>query len=295
MIERWRTTTTLLYMAVLWSCICCENVCLAVDFKELVQAFLDANRLSNSSCPIEMPRRLSHDITPNLLLTGNKSQSNSTHHRASSGNCTNNLTAPDSLRNPTSVLKAEPVDAKLSIKPKEGGELHQPIATFDEWTKEKLKQEHRKAVPPASVVDTGLPSTQVQQIAPAAAATRNYASRECGAKVLLSNPEAENTKAILNEKEKDEYMRNPCEKAENKFVILELCETIQPRSVEIANYELFSSGPRNIRLWSAERFPNGEWRLLSELTALDSRQIQQFPIPFTGAYAKFIKVNILIQ
>ncbi|RCN38964.1 Sad1 / UNC-like protein [Ancylostoma caninum] len=88
-------------------------------------------------------------------------------------------------------------------------------------------------------------------------------------------------------------MRNPCEKAENKFVIVELCETIQPRSIEFANYELFSSGPRSIRLWSAERFPGGEWRQLTELTAMDSRQIQQFPIPVSGVYAKFIKVELL--
>ncbi|VDK42228.1 unnamed protein product, partial [Cylicostephanus goldi] len=186
--------------------------------------------------------------------------------------------------------KTDSPDADSSAKHTEGEESHQPIATFDEWTKEKLKQELRKAVPPAAALDTGLPSTQTQPIAPPTATTRNYASRECGAKVLLSNAEAENTKAILNEKEKDEYMRNPCEKADNKFVIVELCETIQPRSIEIANYELFSSGPRDIRLWSAERFPNGEWRLLSDLTAADSRQIQQFPVPFTGAYAKFIKL-----
>ncbi|VDO78661.1 unnamed protein product [Heligmosomoides polygyrus] len=146
-----------------------------------------------------------------------------------------------------------------------------PIVTFDEWTKEKLKQDAR-----------------AQQLAPGAAATRNYASKECGAKVLLSNPEAENTKAILNEKEKDEYMRNPCEKAENKFVIIELCETVQPHSIELANYELFSSGPKTIRLWSAERFPNGEWKLLSELTAADSRQSQQFHIPTNGAYVELI-------
>ncbi|CAJ0610549.1 unnamed protein product [Cylicocyclus nassatus] len=291
MIERWRTTTTLLYIAVLWSCICCDNVCLADGFKNLVRAFLDAHKLSNTSCPIELPLRVAQHISANLSLTA--TPSDSAHPKASSGNCTNNLTAPDSLRKATSVLKAESPDADSSAKHTEGEELHQPIATFDEWTKEKLKQELRKAVPPAASLDTGMPSTQTQPIAPAAATTRNYASRECGAKVLLSNAEAENTKAILNEKEKDEYMRNPCEKADNKFVIVELCETIQPRSIEIANYELFSSGPRNIRLWSAERFPNGEWRLLSDLTAADSRQIQQFPVPFTGAYAKFIKVELL--
>ena len=55
---------------------------------------------------------------------------------------------------------------------------------------------------------------------------RNYASKECGAKVLYSNEEAENKGAILNDPERDDYMRNPC-RVQNKFLIIELCETIQ--------------------------------------------------------------------
>lgn len=58
-------------------------------------------------------------------------------------------------------------------------------------------------------------------------AKRNYASKECGAKVLLANDEAEHRNAVLNDKERDEYMRNPCERAQQKFLIIELCETIQ--------------------------------------------------------------------
>ncbi|KAK6061572.1 Sad1 / UNC-like protein [Cooperia oncophora] len=293
MIERWRTTTTLVYIAVLWSCICCDNVCYADGFKSLVNDYFGVNRLANSSCPIEVSLRFDHELSGKLPLSGTTTLSNSTHSQPrSTGNCTNNLTAADSLRHPPSKLATEAAENDSSAQ-KTAEEAHQPIVTFDEWTKEKLKQEHRKVVPPSPISETGTPNVRTQHLPPAAAAARNYASKECGAKVLLSNPEAENTKAILNEKEKDEYMRNPCEKAENKFVILELCETVQPRSIELANYELFSSGPRTIRLWAAERFPTGEWQLLTELTAIDSRQIQQFPIASNGAYVKFIKVELL--
>nr|CRZ22191.1 Bm8290 [Brugia malayi] len=59
------------------------------------------------------------------------------------------------------------------------------------------------------------------------ATARNYASKECGAKVLFSNDEAENKNAVLNEKEAVDYMRNPCERAEHKWLIIELSETIQ--------------------------------------------------------------------
>ena len=37
----------------------------------------------------------------------------------------------------------------------------------------------------------------------------NVASKECGAKILASNPEAENSKGILTAN-KDDYMINPC-------------------------------------------------------------------------------------
>lgn len=37
----------------------------------------------------------------------------------------------------------------------------------------------------------------------------NYASKECGAKILASNPEAENVNRILTSN-RDDYMINPC-------------------------------------------------------------------------------------
>lgn len=122
----------------------------------------------------------------------------------------------------------------------------QPMATFEEWTKEKLsKQEKRKpfvaseqekanaddptnTTPETVEIKEEIRVVQEQMfIVPITTAKRNYASKECGAKIVFANPEAENKGAILNDKEKDEYMRNPCEKAQNKFLVIELCETIQ--------------------------------------------------------------------
>ncbi|KAJ1374106.1 hypothetical protein KIN20_036706 [Parelaphostrongylus tenuis] len=244
---------------------------LHIRFMVYNHSYLSKRVLSGSLCPTE----ISLQFDRKLSLETDRTVSNPAQEASVSGNCTNNLTVPVSLRRTTSP----PEDS------------HPPIATFDEWTKEKLKQDHRKSPSPTSEI--GLPSVGSQQVPPSTPAARNYASKECGAKVLHSNSEAENTKAILNEKEKDEYMRNPCENAANKFVIIELCETIQLRSIELANYELFSSGPRTIRLWSSERFPTGEWQLITELTAMDSRQIQQFPISSNGIYVKFMKVELL--
>ncbi|KAE9412756.1 hypothetical protein Angca_006234 [Angiostrongylus cantonensis] len=286
MIHQWRTGILPTYIFVLWCPITGGNVCFADEFRSVLSGYFSKHGLSSTSCPNEVALQFDHKLSLGTAAT----ESTFTHGASFSGNCTNNLTVPVSLRPTTSVLLSGTADGECFNR-KLPEESHPPIATFDEWTKEKLKQDHRKSTSPLSEV--GLPSVGSQQLPPSSAATRNYASKECGAKVLHSNAEAENTKAILNEKEKDEYMRNPCENAAYKFVIIELCETVQLRAIELANYELFSSGPRTIRLWSAERFPTGEWQLITELTAIDSRQIQQFSISSNGVYVKFMKVELL--
>ncbi|CAI4225993.1 unnamed protein product [Auanema sp. JU1783] len=206
----------------------------------------------------------------------------------SNGNCTNNLTVQNTITNhpiaADEIENEEAHDVDATTK--------QPIATFDEWTKEKLKQEQLKASATVPAVILGSGSAPKAEILVSSQSTRNYASKECGAKVITSNAEAENTKALLNDKEKDEYMRNPCSKAENKFVVIELCETIQPRLIELGNFELFSSGPREVKIWGTERFPNSEWELVAELNATDTRHLQTFVL-HTRVYSKFIKLELV--
>ncbi|KAM3727702.1 SUN domain-containing ossification factor [Dirofilaria immitis] len=193
-----------------------------------------------------------------------------------------------------------------------------PIVTFDEWTKEKLKKEEiRKAEQQqsnqqkmiihtdsgdSSKIDSNTISVSkvaesIARLAPPnmisqEATARNYASKECGAKVLFSNEEAENKNAILNEKEADDYMRNPCQRAEHKWLIIELCETIQPTVLEIANFELFSSGPQNIGIWGSERYPSNEWIALGDFIVENNREIQRFLIA-ARSYVKFLRLELL--
>ncbi|EJW82543.1 hypothetical protein WUBG_06546 [Wuchereria bancrofti] len=192
-----------------------------------------------------------------------------------------------------------------------------PIVTFDEWTKEKLKKEeirkaeqqqnhqHKAAIHSDTgetlKMDSSSTSTLKQEgtagltppnMISQEATARNYASKECGAKVLFSNDEAENKNAILNEKEADDYMRNPCERAEHKWLIIELCETIQPTVLEMANFELFSSGPQNIRILGSERYPSNEWMALGDFVVENNREIQRFPIT-ARSYVKFLRLELL--
>ncbi|XP_016308104.1 SUN domain-containing ossification factor [Sinocyclocheilus anshuiensis] len=159
----------------------------------------------------------------------------------------------------------------------------QEIPTFEEWTKIMLEVENEK--------------NQITHLSdgPLAAGKKlqqtitNYASVECGAKILSSNPEAKSTSAILMEN-MDMYMLNPCN---NKiWFIIELCQPIQVKQLDIANFEIFSSNPKDFLVSISDRYPNKKWVKLGTFHARDERTVQSFPLD-EHLFAKYIKVELL--
>ena len=67
----------------------------------------------------------------------------------------------------------------------------------------------------------------------------NYASFDCAATILKTNPKCKSSGSILVEN-KDSYMLNECS-MDNKFLVVELCENIHVDTVVLANFEFFSS------------------------------------------------------
>uniref|UniRef100_A0A665VVP1 SUN domain-containing protein n=1 Tax=Echeneis naucrates TaxID=173247 RepID=A0A665VVP1_ECHNA len=117
----------------------------------------------------------------------------------------------------------------------------------------------------------------------------NYASVECGAKILSANNEAKSTSAILMEN-MDLYMLNPCS---NKiWFVIELCEPIQVKQLDIANFELFSSTPKDFLVSISDRYPTNKWVKLGTFHARDERIVQSFPLD-EQLYAKYVKVELL--
>uniref|UniRef100_A0A8P4GLA7 SUN domain-containing ossification factor n=1 Tax=Dicentrarchus labrax TaxID=13489 RepID=A0A8P4GLA7_DICLA len=116
----------------------------------------------------------------------------------------------------------------------------------------------------------------------------NYASVECGAKILSANNEAKSTSAILREN-MDLYMLNPCS---NKiWFVIELCEPIQVKQLDIANFELFSSTPKDFLVSISDRYPTNKWVKLGTFHARDERIVQSFPLD-EQLYAKYVKMFI---
>lgn len=64
--------------------------------------------------------------------------------------------------------------------------------------------------------------------------------------------------------------------------------------MELANFELFSSGPKEIRVSVSKTFPAAEWILIKEIEMANKRDVQRFSIStdLDGAI-KFLKIEFL--
>ncbi|XP_056248064.1 SUN domain-containing ossification factor-like isoform X1 [Seriola aureovittata] len=155
------------------------------------------------------------------------------------------------------------------------------IPTFDEWKRKMMEVEKEKTLSTHTSNNGGShPVKKVQKN------FNNYASVECGAKILGANPEAKSTSAILKEN-MDLYMLNPCS---NKiWFIIELCEPIQVKQLDIANFELFSSTPKDFLVSISDRYPTNKWLKLGTFHARDERTVQSFPLD-EHLYAKYVKM-----
>ncbi|XP_054443731.1 SUN domain-containing ossification factor isoform X2 [Pteronotus mesoamericanus] len=195
------------------------------------------------------------------------------------------LNASDNLKNESSdYTKPEEIDPTSVTSPKDP----EDIPTFDEWKKKVMEVEKEKSLSAGQSMHAssngGLHATKKVQ-----KNRNNYASVECGAKILAANPEAKSTSAILIEN-MDLYMLNPC--STKIWFVIELCEPIQVKQLDIANYELFSSTPKDFLVSISDRYPTNKWVKLGTFHGRDERNVQSFPLD-EQMYAKYVKVELL--
>ncbi|CAD6198309.1 unnamed protein product [Caenorhabditis auriculariae] len=170
---------------------------------------------------------------------------------------------------------------------REEKEPTKPIESFDEWTKkttgcspfagDSQREKHRIE----SAADGESSRGTFQELCQQGMWRQSH----------FFESESENAKAVVNDKDVDDYLRNPCEQAKEKFIVIELCESIQIQKVSIANFELFSSRPKDVMFFIAERFPPTEWTSLGSFELQDIRKIQSFNVPDINQYAKFVKIT----
>uniref|UniRef100_A0A8C8Z7X6 SUN domain-containing ossification factor n=1 Tax=Prolemur simus TaxID=1328070 RepID=A0A8C8Z7X6_PROSS len=191
------------------------------------------------------------------------------------------LNASDNLKNESSdYTKPGEIDPTSVASPKDP----EDIPTFDEWKKKVMEVEKEKSQSMHPSSNGGSHATKKVQ-----KNRNNYASVECGAKILAANPEAKSTSAILIEN-MDLYMLNPC--STKIWFVIELCEPIQVKQLDIANYELFSSTPKDFLVSISDRYPTNKWIKLGTFHGRDERNVQSFPLD-EQMYAKYVKVELV--
>ncbi|KAI8582459.1 hypothetical protein K450DRAFT_227267 [Umbelopsis ramanniana AG] len=165
------------------------------------------------------------------------------------------------------------------------------------------QQQHKQPPPPSPYQQPILPATQLvpqkssgksekESINPLKKLKElyNYASIDCAATVLQANKGAKNPQSILYES-KDQYMLNKC--SSDKFVIIDLCESILIDKFVLANYEFFSSTFKDFRVYVADRYPPKEWRLLGQWQARNTRDLQIFKVETGLDWYQYIKIEFL--
>ncbi|OGE57100.1 hypothetical protein PENARI_c002G10248 [Penicillium arizonense] len=121
----------------------------------------------------------------------------------------------------------------------------------------------------------------------------NYASFDCAATVLKTNSECKGSSSVLIEN-KDSYMLNEC-RAQNKFLILELCDDILVDTVVLANYEFFSSIFHTFRVSVSDRYPAkpDQWKELGVYEARNTREVQAFAVENSLIWARYLRIEFL--
>jgi hypothetical protein len=100
----------------------------------------------------------------------------------------------------------------------------------------------------------------------------NYASVDCGARILSANKGARELSALLVNA-KDKYMVNTCDTSD-KYVELEFCQEILVESIVLSNYELFSSVFKYVRIYVNHVYPSSfkySWKLIGEFQAQNKK------------------------
>uniref|UniRef100_A0A6B2EC47 Putative conserved secreted protein n=1 Tax=Phlebotomus kandelakii TaxID=1109342 RepID=A0A6B2EC47_9DIPT len=189
---------------------------------------------------------------------------------------------------------------KVNLKPQIGIPPTQPfemperieeniIPVFSEWTQKQMEEAEKKlekegtnsSAMKKNATDQG-PSLKVKVRA------KNYASPDCGAKIIIANPEAESSSSVLSAS-KDEYLLSPC--TSKIWFVVELCEAIRAEKIELANFELYSSSPKDFSISVSNRFPTREWLNVGQFTAKDERNVQKYNL-HPLVFGKFIRVEV---
>lgn len=182
-----------------------------------------------------------------------------------------------------STIESVPIELNLTVEENQ-------IPVFSEWAQKKLEEVEKEVEQDVVNSSSQRKNASASNKAPVTKlrGAKNYASPDCGAKIVAANAESSSTGKVLTST-KDEYLLSPC-KSRIWFVV-ELCEAIQAEHIDLANFELFSSSPKNFSVGVSSRFPTREWTNVGRFIAKDERYVQNFDL-HPHLFGKYVRVDI---
>lgn len=176
------------------------------------------------------------------------------------------------------------IEQKQNATDENSKEAHD-IPSFSEWTQKQLEEAEKKEKVNSSTNSQNV----VKNTNNLKLRSKNYASPDCGAKIIAANPEAISPGSVLSPS-RDEYKLNTC--TSRIWFIVELCEAIQAKKIDLANFELFSSSPKDFIVSVSDRFPSRDWSSVGQFSAKDERDVQSFNL-HPHLFGKFMKFEML--
>ncbi|XP_026468520.1 SUN domain-containing ossification factor isoform X3 [Ctenocephalides felis] len=184
-----------------------------------------------------------------------------------------------------------PTDINVPILDVDSDKNKETMPVFSEWAQKQLEEaeKNKEQVINISAQNLAGKNKTVKSVNLKHHTSKNYASPDCNAKIIAANPESSSMSSVLSPL-RDEYALNTC--TSKIWFVVELCESIQAKRIDLANFELFSSSPKDFSVSVSARFPTRDWSNVGQFTARDERTIQSFDL-HPHLFGKYIKVEVL--
>lgn len=245
---------------------------------------------TNNMENLELPTTTSSSATTTTTATNipNETNTNATQHSPPNHLNDNGMEQQNtSTSSSTSTTATENAPSQVNLTTEEV-----PMPVFSEWAQKQMEEAEKQALEQEQTFNNsaqrknntngnGKPPTLKIR-------AKNYASPDCGAKIIASSAYTSNAGAVLSSS-KDEYMLSLC--GNRIWFVVELCEAIQAQKIDFANFELYSSSPQNFTVAVSKRFPTREWSNVGRFIAEDKRAVQSFDL-HPHLFGKFVRVDI---
>ena len=133
-------------------------------------------------------------------------------------------------------------------------------------------------------------STEATEDSPKNRVVVDYASKAAGELVLEKSPNLKGTSNLLNN-DNDKYAIAPCDE-ERKYVVIGLSEDILVKQIVLANYERYSSHPKEFQVLGSQTYPDSTWIDLGTYTAQPGNNAQTFDL-IDPTWARYLKLRFI--